>query len=405
MRRFRAPLAVLGVVVAAHGLLGQAPPLQAPNPYPAAVTLSNQTDVFSGPGATFYPTNRLRYGERVVVLGESKKAPGWFEILPPPGSFSWIDAKYVKTVAGVDKIGIVDTGDPKLAAPILPGSSLVNKEPNVEITRVASGTQLFLIDRPTVSGGVNYFPIVPVASEVRFVPMEAIRGGAYAGNSGYGNNPYGGQTIPTGGWQQSAGPATAPIGGWQANNPAAVQPNTFAQHAQQGDQALAAGNPERARLFYLEALGLTNDPAWRTYLTNQLARINPAGTGAAPNGLAANGQNPFQSASSPAAQQPLIPTGGPPAPPTAPAQKQWSQWGVLRSTTFPTRDNQPMYLLENRQNGAVLMYVTTNPGTSLRDYLGQTICVYGTVSYRNDDYIRMPLIAAEQVATPPAGAK
>ncbi len=394
MRSFRAPLAVFCMTVAAHGLWGQAPPpLQAPSPYPAAAVLSNQTDVYSGPGATFYPTNRLRAGDRIVILGESKKQPGWLEIVPPQGSYSWIDAKYVKTVPGVEKIGVVDTGDPKITAPILPGN-LVNKEPNVEITRVATGTQLFLIDRATSAGGATYYPIVPVATEVRFVPLDAVRGGGvYAGNTGYGA-----PTLPTGGWQSSAGPATTPTGGWQQNTPAAVQPTTFVQYAQQGDQMLAAGNPERARLLYLEALGgLNNDPAWRTYLTGQLARISQ---GAAP-----GGQNPFQTASSPAGA--LTPAGGPPTapPPSAPPGKQWSPWGVLRSTTFQTREGQPMYLLENRQTGAVLMYVTTNAGTSLRDYLGQTICVYGAVSLRNDDYIRNTLITAEQVATPPAGSK
>ena len=71
-----------------------------------------QADVFSGPAANYYVTSRLRTGERIVVLGESRRQPGWYEILPPVGSFSWIDARYVKTVPGIDKIGIVDTGDP-----------------------------------------------------------------------------------------------------------------------------------------------------------------------------------------------------------------------------------------------------------------------------------------------------
>ena len=49
--------------------------------------------------------------------------------------------------------------------------------------------------------------------------------------------------------------------------------------------------------------------------------------------------------------------------------------------------------------------VTTNQGTSLRDYVSQTVAVYGTLAMRNDEFIRAQFLIAEQVATPPAGAK
>lgn len=392
MRSIRAVLALTCLTGAAHLLWGQAP--MQPSPYPAATTVSaSQVDVFSGPGATFYPTTRLRYGDRLVVLGESKKQPGWYEIVPPPGSFSWIEAKYVKTVPGVEKIGIVDTGDAKGSAPIMPGSALVNKEPNVEITRVGTGTQLLLLDRPTSSGTTTWYPIAPVATEVRFVSAEALRGGGgYAGNN---NTGYGVPAVPT-----NYNNGTIPVGGWQPTAGPVNQANNFVQLSQQGDQALAAGNLDRARLLYVEALSQTNDPAWRNYLNGQIQRTQA---------LAGTQPPPVNAGSSPVGAAPVGPLPPPPtsAPltPNAPSAKQWTPWGVLRTAPFTSREGQPMYVLENRQTSQPLMYVTTNTGMSLRDYLGQIVAVYGAVGVRNDDYIRMQFIVAEQVATPPPGAK
>src|SRR5262245_40190878 len=115
--RWRTFVACSVLAAAGPAVFGQSPPgapAAAPSPYPAAhLIMSPQADVFSGPSTSYYPTSRLRHGDKVVVLGESKKQPGWLEILPPAGSFSWIDGRHVKLVPGVDKIGIVDAGDPK----------------------------------------------------------------------------------------------------------------------------------------------------------------------------------------------------------------------------------------------------------------------------------------------------
>lgn len=390
MRSFRAPLALLSLAAAAHGLWGQAP--MQPSPYPAQATIAgNQADVYSGPAASFDPTTRLRYGDRVVVLGESKKQPGWYEIVPPPGSFSWIEAKYVKTVPGIERIGIVDTGDSKGAAPIMPGSALVNKEPNVEITRVGTGTQLLLLDRPTTSGTRTWYPIAPVATEVRFVSAEALRGSTYAGTNNPSNNynNYHVPTVPTS--YNNSG--TIPAGNWQPTAGPVTPTNNFVQLAQQGDQAMVAGNLDRARLLYVEALSQTNDAAWRNYLNGQIQRTQTvAGT---PN-------PPVNVGSSPVVPLPPPPGGAPT--PTAPVAKQWSPWGILRTAPFTSREGLPMYILENRQNNQPLMYVTTSTGMSLQSYLGQTVAIYGSLATRSDEYIRMQYIVAEQVATPPTGA-
>lgn len=374
-----AALAVSPLVVAQMPVAPTAP--AQPSPYPAQATvLLAQAEVYSGPSTSYYPTSRLRYGDRVVALGESKKQPGWLEIVPPAGSFSWVDARYVKQVPGVDKIGIIDSGDPKGTVPVLPGSSVVNKEPNVEIARIPTGTQVLLLDRATSSAGGSWYPIAPVATEVRFLSMDAVRPGQSVAASNPWNN-----TLPVSG--------TTPI-----------QPNTahtLQQLVQSAQQAVAAGSIDRARLLYIEALGQASDPAWRNYIQNELARLSNTTWVPTPT-YPAGSPPPVQPTS-----QPARPTVDPSlaSQPAAVGQKQWSQWGTLRTASFQSREGQPMYVLENRQTGQPLMYITTQAGTSLREYVNQTIALYGTLAYRNDDYIRMQYLIAEQVATPPTGQK
>lgn len=60
-------------------------------PYEAVVT--TETFVRSGQGKKFYPTGKLKVGERVLV---HRHDPGaWFMVAPPAGSFNWIQAKLV----------------------------------------------------------------------------------------------------------------------------------------------------------------------------------------------------------------------------------------------------------------------------------------------------------------------
>jgi hypothetical protein len=377
--------AVVASLAAQGPLPGQVPPLAPPTPSaviaPTTMTITApQADVYCGPAVNYYVTSRLNGGERIVVLGDSKQ-PGWLAILPPRGSFSWIDARYVKTVPGVDGIGIVDTSDPKGSVPVSPASSVYNVDPNVESARALRGTQVVILDRPKQGNNISWYPIAPLATEVRFIRAEDVRGGAYASN-GYGANPY----------QNSYGgnpyvPGT-PTGYVNSGYPAAPAPVVgFVALAQQGDKAVTAGDNTRAYQLYTEALGQTTDPQWQQYLRGQIARTSP--------------QNPASNWAPPGGA-PAVPASLPgPAAPTAavPGQKQWSSWGVLRTTTF-THEGQPMYVLESLDSTTPQLYIAQKPGTILRDYVGQTVCLFGTIGYRDDQYIRMTYMLAEKVATP-----
>ncbi|MGQ0637512.1 MAG: SH3 domain-containing protein [Planctomycetaceae bacterium] len=63
-------------------------------------TAADADDVYvrSGPGSRYYPTGKLKRGQRVVV--HRHDPGGWHMIAPPPGSFSWIPARYVEKSGG-----------------------------------------------------------------------------------------------------------------------------------------------------------------------------------------------------------------------------------------------------------------------------------------------------------------
>ena len=62
-------------------------------PYDAVVD-APEVYVRSGPGEDFYPTTKLKRGDKVHV--HRHDPGGWYMIAPPPGSFSWIAARYVR---------------------------------------------------------------------------------------------------------------------------------------------------------------------------------------------------------------------------------------------------------------------------------------------------------------------
>src|SRR6266852_4056978 len=67
--------------------------------FPAKMTIVlKEVEVRSGPSKQLYATSKLAQGDTVTVLRECKDQPGWYEIEPPKGSFSWINGKHVKQV-------------------------------------------------------------------------------------------------------------------------------------------------------------------------------------------------------------------------------------------------------------------------------------------------------------------
>src|SRR5262249_25608754 len=137
----------------------------------------------------------------------------------------------------------------------------------------------------------------------------------------------------------------------------------------QADQAFQAGQIEQAKLLYRQAFDRSTDYQQRIYCQNRLTSLNagqPASAQWSAGNAPLNGQTTALYRPNPNTQPTL-----------SSQQPQWSVWGQLRQTAFQ-KDAQPMYVLENRQ-GTPLLYITTQPGFSLRDYIGKTVSLFGPV--------------------------
>lgn len=82
--------------------LGQTDTVDRTFPWEGEVNGSN-VYVRSGAGSNWYPTAKLGLGDRVLVIG---KRFGWYQIVPPAGSFSYVDKSLV-TPAADGKRGVI----------------------------------------------------------------------------------------------------------------------------------------------------------------------------------------------------------------------------------------------------------------------------------------------------------
>jgi uncharacterized protein YraI len=136
----------------------------ADTPYDARIALP-LVEVRSGPSLNYYATGQLKAGDHVRVVGPAET--GWLSIVPPAGSFSWIPAQAINQ----NGPGAVVTAE---NVKVRMGSMLYKSEPTSQGPVVARGSQLAVIgDQVRFSDG-NWYPIVPVPAEVRYIPANAI---------------------------------------------------------------------------------------------------------------------------------------------------------------------------------------------------------------------------------------
>ncbi len=346
MRLHRFSAAVAGLLAACAPALGQN--------YPAeAVILQPEVEVRSGPGKQFMATSKLKQNDKVLVLRETNGQPGWLEIMPPPGSFSWVNAKDVQQVGGQAFVN----ADPNRPVAIRPGSRLVDKEPDRESIKVTRGTLVVLVNQPLKVGADTWLPIQPHANEVRYLPAEAVKATT---------------VVAT---------ANAPVN-WTLTPNGYTTNNTLAD----AEKARMAGDLATARQKYTEVAATTADPNQKQYALNVLANMPQSA------------YTPAQ----PASRTVLSPGNTAAAPPPSNLVMQspaaWSPYGRLRDAKVKASNGEALYALEDAQ-GKTLIYVTTDRGKSLADFNGRWVSVYGPTMYRSDA-VRMQYVVATQVAVP-----
>jgi len=130
-------------------------------PYRAYIT-ADDTYVRSGPGQSYYPTDKLKAGQEVEVYRHDPG--GWYAIRPPRGSFSWISGRYLEMK---DKHLAVVT-DEQVAARI--GSRFSEIRDVIQV-RLHRGEMVEVLEEKPVVGsrGPSWYKISPPSGEFRWV--------------------------------------------------------------------------------------------------------------------------------------------------------------------------------------------------------------------------------------------
>ncbi len=159
----RAPLPVVFLASAILGSILLGPRIlsaqQASFPWEGEVTGTN-VYVRSGPGTDHYPCTKLHTGDRVLVLGEEL---GWYQIAPPPRSFSYVDSAHVQKLAG-SKQGQVIAEQASIRA----GSDLVSRK-NAEQGKLARGARVEIMGEAD-----GFFKIIPPPGALMYMSKQYI---------------------------------------------------------------------------------------------------------------------------------------------------------------------------------------------------------------------------------------
>jgi hypothetical protein len=130
-------------------------------PYKADVAVEG-TEVFSGPGHSYYPTDKLPKGEIVEVYRHDPG--GWCVIRPPEGSFSWISDQYVK----LGENNLASVAEEGVGAHI--GSRLSDAHEQVQVYLHKNETVEILGSRRVPGSGAQiWHKIAPPKGEFRWV--------------------------------------------------------------------------------------------------------------------------------------------------------------------------------------------------------------------------------------------
>jgi len=145
-------------------------------PYEAVIE-SDGEYIRSGPGPNFYPTAKLKRGQKVTV--HRHDPGGWCMISPPPGSFSWIRAEHVQKSAS-DPGGVLKANNVVVHV----GSSIDTDEFTTIQGNLSKGDAVEILGEKTFSfddGPKLMYKVSPIRREWRWVtrkslvPADAIR--------------------------------------------------------------------------------------------------------------------------------------------------------------------------------------------------------------------------------------
>jgi hypothetical protein len=136
-------------------------------PYEAVVDLDEEL-VRCGPGPKYYPTGKVKRGDKVTV--HRHDPGGWSMIAPPAGSFSWVQTEYVQRLA---------SGKGTLTANnvVVHVGSALSDERGVYQRTLSKGDTVEILAEATVTterGPVAMYKIKPPPREYRWITAKSL---------------------------------------------------------------------------------------------------------------------------------------------------------------------------------------------------------------------------------------
>lgn len=197
-------------------------------PYQAIVEIDGEY-VRSGPGPSFYPTDKLHKGDKVTV--HRHDPGGWCMITPPPGSFSWIKAEHVQRSGESNGILIANR------VVVHVGSSMSADEFTTIQGNLSKGDAVQILGEKTFpfdDGPKLMYKISPVRREWRWIQRKAI-----VAADAIQSEPFPGETAPK---RKPSGPVADQI---------ELDPDAFAHPISTGDSVTGPGSsslkPQKSR--------------------------------------------------------------------------------------------------------------------------------------------------------------
>lgn len=345
--------------------------------YNAEVTQPN-VYVWSRPGNNpeIYPTSEVKQGAIVKVVEE--RPDGWLAIQPPPESFSWINARFVKRIVPNEPMWVVVT-HPDVDVPVLVGSEIRKEsKPTIVNTRLKRGSQVRSIAPVLALEGENWLAIEPPPAELRFIQKQAVRrvgDETIAAKKKEGNR--GGSTfIPPSDKKEStnAKPSTPPPAPPEPTiSVAELQRLTPEQLHKKGKEAEQLGNLRTAVTYYREY-------GRKMQLVNDISRATQTFT------YAQYLEDRIRKGTSNTKTTTTSNTKGTPA--------GWVTRVGMLTSAYRSIEYRPTYVLRAAQGGK-WTYVIPGEGVSLRDYVNLDVEVMGTLRYKRD--LRAYYLIARQV--------
>jgi hypothetical protein len=115
-----------------------------------------------------YVTNVLKQNDAVHVVEE--RPDGWLKIIPPEGSFSWINSALLDT----SKLPNLYVKDGNGDAPVFVGSVRLKSRPRIIGSKIPAGAQVTSIGPAQRDNEGQWMPIEPPAREYRYIRAEYV---------------------------------------------------------------------------------------------------------------------------------------------------------------------------------------------------------------------------------------